>query len=34
MKYQCESCGYKVKNNEEIMGYCPKCGRDSLCSIQ
>jgi len=30
MKYICKSCGYKVEEDEKIMGYCPRCGRDSL----
>jgi len=30
MKYKCASCGHIVKQDEKIMGYCPKCGRDSL----
>ena len=30
--YKCLSCGWKGEKAE--MGYCPKCGRDSLMVIE
>ena len=31
--YKCESCSYIVTPNEEHLGLCPKCSRDSLKEI-
>jgi len=32
-KYVCLSCRAKIEN-EKHMGYCPKCGRNSLKEIE
>jgi DNA-directed RNA polymerase subunit RPC12/RpoP len=30
MSYVCGSCGHRLKKLSSTMGFCPKCGRDSL----
>lgn len=34
VKYICKSCMYKIENVDTFMGYCPKCGRDSVEIIE